>query len=182
MNLSQTLLAAAAFAALAAPAAASPWQHYSDATLGWSISYPQGWKADPNYVSPAHGIHGVSFTIADSVQPGTNLSHNNTAISVENLPGKDCKPSQFVDPADHVHKLRADGRTYLAADSEDAGAGNFYETRIFVIPGTSPCLAVRYLIHSTNIGAYDPGTIKAFNEKKLVRMFDAIRASLILTK
>jgi len=40
---------------------------------------------------------------------------------------------------------------------------------------------VRYFIHSTNIGNYDPGTIKAFDQAALVARFDAIRKTLRLT-
>lgn len=181
-----SIVLTAALALAASPSAAAPWKHYSDNRLGWSIAYPAGWKVDPNYVSsslgPDHEIKGVSFAIPDSVQPGTNLSHNDTAISIESLPGADCKPAQFVDPAEHVHKVKADGRTYTAADSGDAGAGNRYETQIFMIDGTSPCLAVRYFIHYAAIENFDPGTIKAFNEKKLIALFDRIRATLTLSK
>ncbi len=159
-------------------AQAAPWKHYTEPTLGWTIAYPAGWKIDTQYASIDKGIKGVSFAIPDGYQPGTNLSHDNTLLSVESLPGQDCTPSQFVDPAEDVHTVHADGRTYTAASSGDAGAGNFYDVSIFVVNGTSPCIAVRYLVHSTNIGAYDPGTIKAFDAAKLTAAFDAIRATL----
>ncbi len=175
-----------AIAATAAQGAPAGWTRYTDMKLGWTIAYPAQWKVDPHYVSttlgPDHEIKGVSFSIPDSVQPGTNLSHNDTALSVESLPGKDCKPGQFVDPAENVRKVKADGRIYTAADSGDAAAGNRYETYIFVVNGTSPCLAVRYFVHSTAVENYDPGSIKAFNEAKLLAQFDAIRATLKLGK
>lgn len=169
-----------------AHAAPANWQHYTDATLGWSIAYPPQWKVDPNYVSvslgPDHEIKGVSFAIPDGFQPGTNLSHNDTALSVESVPGKDCTPSQFVEPAEHVHSVHADGRRYSAATSQDAGAGNRYETLLFVVDGTSPCIAVRYFLHSTAFENYDPGTIKRFDRAKVIAAFDAIRATLTLGK
>lgn len=181
-------LTLAATLALGATAQAAPagWKHFTDGAMGYTIAYPPHWTIDTHYetdvLGPGHEIKGVSFTIPDSFQPGTNLSHNDTRLSVESLPGRACKPSQFVDPAEHIHGLKADGRRYLAATSEDAGAGNFYETDVFLVDGASPCIAVRYFVHSTNIGAYDPGTIKAFDEKKLIAVFDAIRATLKLGK
>jgi hypothetical protein len=170
-----------AAALLAAPAQARPWAHYSNATLGYAIAYPADWKIDMNYVSaslgPDHEIHGTAFHVPASMADGTNLS-TDTSLSVESIPGRSCKPAQFVDPAENVHKLHADGRTYIAASSEDAGAGNRYETQLFVVAGS--CLAVRYFIHYAAIENFDPGTVKAFDRARLLRTFDAIRATLKL--
>jgi hypothetical protein len=170
---------------MASSAQAAPWQHYTDATLGYRIAYPANWTIDTHYVNqsmgPGHDIPGVSFTIPASLAAGTNLG-GDTKLSVESLPGPNCAPSRFVDPADNVHTIHADGRSYTAATSEDAGAGNRYETDLFVIDGVSPCLAVRYFVHSSNIGNYDPGTVKEFDAAKLTKAFDRIRATLKLGK
>jgi len=177
-------MAATALAACG-PAASAGWKTYTNPTLHYSISYPEGWKIDPNYVSvslgPDHEIKGVAFVIPENLARGTNLSHNDTELSVESIPGANCKPSQFLDPAEHIRTLKADGRTYTTADSGDAGAGNRYDTMLFVVDGTSPCIAVRYFIHYTNVENYDPGTVKAFNRPALVKQFDAIRATLKLS-
>jgi hypothetical protein len=172
----------------AACGAAAPagWQTYADPRLGYSISYPQAWKLEPNFVSvslgPDHEIKGIAFAIPEGLTLGTNLSSSNTEISVESIAGANCGPPQFLDPARNIHKLSADGRKYSVATSEDAGAGNRYETMLFVVDGTSPCIAVRYLIHSTNIANYDPGTIKPFDRAKLIKQFDDIRATLKLSR
>ncbi|HEX4301613.1 MAG TPA: hypothetical protein VHZ78_02385 [Rhizomicrobium sp.] len=176
MKFAASVFLASVFACSSAQA--TPWKHYTEPTLGWTIAYPADWKIDTHYSSVDKAIAGVSFAIPDGYQPGTNLSHDNTLLSVESLPGQNCTPGQFVDPAEDVHTVHADGRTYSAATSGDAGAGNFYDTSIFVVDGTSPCIAVRYLVHSTNVGAYDPGTIKAFDAAKLTAAFNAIRATL----
>jgi hypothetical protein len=179
------LTVATAVLAMTASAQAASWKHYTNATLGYSIAYPASWSIDTGYVNaamgPGHDIHGVSFTIPASLAAGTNLG-GDTKLSVESLPGSNCAPSGFVDPADNVHAIHADGRTYTAATSQDAGAGNRYETDIFVVNGTSPCLAVRYFIHSTAIGNYDPGTVEEFDAAKLTAAFDRIRATLKLGK
>jgi hypothetical protein len=168
-----------------AEAGPAGWQHYDDAKLGFSISVPPRWTIDTHYafdaLDPDKPIKGVSFTIPAAMTTGTNLS-TETRLSVESLPGKNCKPAQFVDPAENVGTLHANGHVFTTASSQDAGAGNFYETALFIADGTSPCLAIRTLIHSTNIGAYDPGTVKKFNEKQLVAIFDAIRATFKITK
>jgi hypothetical protein len=181
----RTGLIVAAALAMTAAAQGAPWKHYTNATLGYSIAYPANWSIDTSYVNstmgPGHDIPGVSFTIPASMAAGTNLG-GDTKLSVESLPGSNCAPSLFVDPADNVHTIHADGRTYIAATSADAGAGNRYETDIFVVTGTSPCLAVRYFIHSSAIGNFDPGTVTAFDAAKLTAAFDKIRATLKLGK
>jgi hypothetical protein len=63
---------------------------------------------------------------------------------------------------------------------QDAGAGNLYDVAIFALPGSNPCLAVRYTIHSTNIGNYDPGTVKPFDRTGLIKTFATIRRTLRL--
>jgi hypothetical protein len=171
-------------AAGAVGAAPAGWQHYTDPKLGYSVDFPPGWKLDTQYapVTPAADgtITGVAFDIPESITTGTNLAADDTLLAVESMAGHDCKPGQFVDPADNVHTLKANGRTYVAATSEDAGVGNFHDASVFVIAGTSPCIAVRYLVHSTNLGAYDPGTVKAYDAKALVAAFDGVRATLRL--
>jgi hypothetical protein len=174
--------AIALLAPMAASAAPAGWPRYGDPKLGFSISYPPQWKLDTHYVSaslgPDHPIYGVAFHIPASVAAGTNLS-DYTSISVESIPGTShCKPSQFVDPAENVRKVKADGRTYSAADSEDAGAGQRFETELFVVDGTAPCIAVRYFIRSSAFENFDPGSVKRFNRAALIRQFDAIRATL----
>ncbi len=186
IRLRLALLASAVVPAVAC-AASVPigWHSYRDTSIGFSISYPNGWTVDSKFVSvslgPDHEIKGIAFVIPPGLARGTNLSSDNTQISIESIPGGDCKPSQFVEPAEHIGKLMADRRTYSTAASEDAGAGNRYETLLFVVDGTSPCIAVRYLIHSTNIGNYDPGTVKPFDRDKLIKQFDAVRATLRLS-
>jgi hypothetical protein len=175
------VLGAAVTMAGAAPAG---WKSYTDPRLGFSIAYPPGWTVDTHHESVARGpdypIPGVAFHIPPAMAAGTNLSPDQTFIAVESQPGRDCKAAVFLDPVEDAHKLKADRRTYTAATSGDAGAGNLYETWLFAIDGTSPCIALRYFVHSTNIGNYDPGTVKAFDEKKLMATFDAIRATLKL--
>ena len=167
-----------------ADSAPAGWQAYTDAKLGYSISYPQDWKTDPNFVSvslgPDHEIKGVAFVIPQSMTLGTNLEVSNTEMSVESIAGRNCTAPQFVNPAQNIHKLNADGRTYTAATSRDAAAGNRYDTMLFILDGTEPCIAVRHMIHYSAIQNYDPGTVRPFDRANLDKLFDSMRATLKL--
>jgi hypothetical protein len=180
------LMTAALLVSQAAAAVPAGWKTFHDPRLGFTIAYPAGWRVDAHHESVSRGpdypIPGVAFHIPAALAAGTNLSPDQTFLSVESQPGSNSKPAVFLDPVESEHPLEADGRRYTVASSADAGAGNIYETRLFVLDGTSPCIAVRYFVRSTNIHNYDPGTVKAYDARTLTSTFDAIRATLVLKK
>jgi hypothetical protein len=166
-----------ALAALATSAVAADWKAYTDDRRGWSISYPADFRVDRDYryeiVTPSPT--GVSFAVPRSMKRGTNL--NEAALSVERLPGRNCRPAQFVDDPQDIAAVRADGRTYIKATGSDAGMSQYRDTTLFLVKGT--CTAVRYFTHSTNPGVMDPPP-REFDAARLTRLFDKMRATLKL--
>ncbi len=121
----------------------------------------------------------MKFTIPAASADGTNLSKD-SYVSVEWLPGNTaCLATSFLDGGKAI-TFSDSGVDYSAATSSGAGAGNLYDEAVFSIPGTNPCTAVRYYIHSTQLGNYPEGTVTAFDKAKLVTEFDFIRRSLVL--
>lgn len=179
-------LAVASSSALAADDGdPSSWPVFTSTTMGFSISHPKGWSVDPDYtytgLGPDKTIGGVSFTIPAALAKGTNLSPD-SHLSVETLAAaKKCTAAAFLpDGIEPPKTVEEDGTSWSVATMQDAGAGNFYDETVYAIPGTSPCIAVRYSIHSTNIANYDPGTIKEFDRDALVATFDEMRLSLVI--
>ncbi len=126
-------------------------------------------------------ISGVKFTIPVSITEGTNLSSTDTGISIEEISNPAiCTPERFMSDPQNVRQVSENGVDYVVADESGAGAGNFYEERVYAIPGTMPCVAIRYFIHSTNVGNYEPGTVAEFDRAALLKEFDKIRHSLKL--
>ncbi len=158
-------------------------QIYATSTLGISIRMPNGYTpAAYTYqaLGPKKGIGGVKFTIPASEATGTNLS-SDTYLSVEELPNSStCLASEFLGAGAKASTFSDDGVDYSVATSSDAGAGNLYNEAVFSIPGSNPCTAVRYFIHSTQLANYPSGTVTQFDNAALINEFDAIRRTLVL--
>lgn len=156
---------------------------YASSTMGVSVSYPNGYSVDENYVytqaNPKKPIHGVQFIIPGDMATGTNLS-SDTYISIEQLPrAKNCTGDIYL-AANTKPEIVNDGAEYSLATTTGAAAGNIYEEHVYALVGTKPCTAVRYYIHSSNIGNYEPGAVREFDRQALLSAFDAIRRSLTL--
>jgi hypothetical protein len=93
-----------------------------------------------------------------------------------------CQASRFLDSAQNQRTETNGNRTYSVATSSQGAAGNLYEETVYALPGISSCIAIRYFIHSTNIGNYDPGTVKEFDKDGLMKTFGRMRRSFALMK
>lgn len=159
-------------------------QIYASSTLGVTIRFPQNYTVNQKFaytgLGPNKTIKGVSFTIPATAATGTNLSKD-TYVSVETLPSAtSCTADKFLDQGGKSVAFSDSGVDYSVATTSGAGAGNLYDEAVFAIPGTSPCTAVRYFIHSTNIGNYPAGAVKEFNRAAVINEFDLIRRTLVL--
>lgn len=158
----------------------SSWQTY--ATTTYSLQYPPSYALNTAYAydqfGPAKLIHGVSVTVPASMATGTNLSAD-TRLSVEQLPrAKKCTGDIFILANVVAQKVTEGGIEYSVATTSGAGAGNFYEESVYALATSTPCTAVRYLVHSTNINNYPVGAVREFDRGALISELDKIRASL----
>jgi hypothetical protein len=159
---------------------------FASTTMGIAINYPLSYTADPLFVDTSFGpkkpIHGVKFSIPQTMATGTNLSADSGVI-VEQLPrAKNCTGDIFVYDNVKATPLTENGVNYSVASTTGAGAGNLYEEYVYAILGSDPCTAVRYYIHSSNIGNYPQGSVREFDKAALLSSFDEIRSSLVLSR
>lgn len=166
------------------PAPAEVPQTSTYATSTFSIRYPSDFTLDERYVNdivvPTKPIRGVKFSVPKAMTEGVNLSAD-SGISVEWLPrAKQCTGDIYLADIVKPFELAVGSTTYSVATSTGVAAGNIYEERVYAIVGSNPCTAVRYFIHSTNIGNYDPDVVTEFDHAGLVGAFDVIRDSLTL--
>jgi hypothetical protein len=158
------------------------------ATSTFSITYPSGFAVDEAYSYNAFEgkpIAGVKFSIPTSMAEGTNLSQD-SGISVEWLPrAQNCTADIYLLADVKANAMIMGSTTYSVATSTDAGAGNIYEEAVYAIAGSKPCTAVRYFIHSMNIGNFptegEEVVVREFDRAALLRQFDSIRDALVLT-
>ncbi len=154
------------------------------AAKGFSIRYPADYTVDTAYryqaLGPGEQIPGVAFSVPASLARGTNLSAD-SHLSVETMPSAgDCTAARFLGGGVHDSTVSDAGTTYSFARRTDAGAGNRYQEMVYAVPGTSPCLAVRYLIHWTVLENYPSGTVTAFDRPALLNRLDAMRRTLVI--
>ncbi len=158
---------------------------YTQNTNGFSIYYKKGYTVDESYIyqmNPEKMIAGVKFTIPASMKGNTNLS-NDSYLSVEQISNTEtCSADLFLDGSHSAEERIENSTTYSFVSAENAGAGNRYEETVYALPGTNPCVAVRYFIHYTNIQNYDPGTIREFDRDALLKEFDAMRKTLVVSQ
>ncbi len=169
-----------------APASAELPQIFASSTAGFSIRLPEGYTPDESYryqeVGPGKDVAGIKFTIPAAVAAGTNLSVD-TYLSVEEVPQTLlCTAALFLEKGrgTTAYMIPDGGTDYSVASSTGAGAGNRYDETVYAIPGTNPCIAVRYFIHYGVIQNYPEGVVREFDETALLAAFGAIRRTLTL--
>ena len=179
----------------AAPQAAADTRN-TYATSTYSVKYPGDFALNAQYAYDQFGpkklINGVKFTIPTTMATGTNLS-SDSGVSVEQLPrAKKCTGDIYLMANVTAHNVIDNGTEYSFASSTGAAAGNWYEEQVYALPSSSPCTAVRYYLHSTNIGKADAsvgsptnsvgattGAVREFDRAALLSIFDNIRQSLV---
>lgn len=162
-----------------------PRSTYASSTMGISFKYPKSFTLGVTYQYtgfPKKPISGVKVLIPDRVATGTNVSSQDTGVSIEQLPrALNCTGDIFIVDNVKASTITENGVTYSVATTSGAGAGNFYEEMVYALSGTKPCTAVRYFIHSMNIGNFEPGAAREFDREALIAEFDKIRSSLRIT-
>jgi membrane-bound inhibitor of C-type lysozyme len=161
---------------------------YSNSEMGVSIRYPEGFSVNEKYIygnlGPHKEIYGTKLTIDPNIATSTNLAMD-TYISIESIPQvSTCDAALFLDPqiSKKSISLQEGKNIYSVSSSTGAGAGNRYEEEVYAIPGTNPCIAVRYYIHYGAFENYPEGSVRPFDREALISIFDSIRQTLKLVR
>ncbi|HWO07508.1 MAG TPA: hypothetical protein VNM40_02900 [Candidatus Paceibacterota bacterium] len=155
---------------------------YASSTMGISVTYPQSFTVQDPYAYTAFEgkpISGIQFRVPASMTEGTNLIAD-SGVSIEQLPrARNCTGDIYLLANVRAQDVTDGGRTYSLATTTSTTTGNVYEELVYAIPGSSPCTAIRYFLHSSQIANFATGT-RMFDRAAVIAAFDEIRRSLVL--
>lgn len=155
---------------------------YASSTMKFSLKYPQGFTLEEPYaytrVSPTKPISGVKFRAPLAMTQGTNLAAD-SGVSVEQLPrAQNCSGDIFLKANVRSQTQTSGALTFSVASSSETVGSDTYEETVFAVPGSSPCIAMRYFLHSTSAGTSTASTTRAFDRAAVIAEFDKIRQSM----
>jgi len=157
---------------------------------GFSIAYPIDFDTTDNYVaaptenwregiSGGSGIQFFTLVIPRAFEPQTNfadakltvgMSSDAAAVAQCLVPEPSGPPNQLPTSTAIIN-----GTAFTIFHTNDAGAGNFYETTSYRTRHAGQCWAVEYTIHSSQIGNYPVEyQLKPFDEAALHDVLDRI--------
>ncbi|MDD5050876.1 MAG: hypothetical protein PHV93_04055 [Candidatus Pacebacteria bacterium] len=159
---------------------------YRNDESGYIVQYPEDFQVDESGKSPATGdfVQGIIFHFPNRFTLGTNLSPHDSYISVETKGEVACTPGDFISPDERdgvVHTepiIQSNGITFTGGSGNGAAAGNYYEEVAYTALHNGTCYGIKLFLHSTNVGNYDPGTIREFDRDKINTIFTNMISSL----
>lgn len=153
-------------------------------TYGFAFDYP---AADPIKEEPvqqgsdpymSQGIQLVRLDIPKTDYPNTNFNEAWLSAGIGlKMSETDCY--KYLGNADAMVPMTAtqtiNGIKFHTATFSGAGAGNFYDTRLYRVYANSTCYEVSLNIHTSNIQNYDPASnIHEVNQIDVWSKLDAI--------
>lgn len=147
------------------------------AVTGGGVGYTQSWMVD----ATTSGLILAKLVVSRTTQPKTNFSEATFTVGTSADPSAVamCLTANSTGgPVAKPAKAVVNGVAYMVFTSNDAGAGNFYETTSYRTVRGGQCYAIEYTIHSSNIGNYSPDQgISAFDRAKVQAVFTGIMQS-----
>jgi hypothetical protein len=153
---------------------------YASSTMKFSLSYPQGFTVDEKYaytrVSASKPISGVKFMVPASFTQGTNLAAD-SGVSMEVLPRATACTGDIYLKANVKAQAMSGPVPFSVATSSDKAGADTFEEAVYAVSSSSPCIAMRYFLHTVN-STSTASTTRAFDLAAVLAAFDKIRASL----
>lgn len=156
-----------------------PDETYVDSKLSFSITHPTTATTSPVDYSgylPLTQTPLASFALPRSMFAGTNLDEAGVYIGASSSPEAitSCDSALPSSGETSLGTETINGADFAVFASSDAGAGNFYDSKIYRRIENGWCVEVIELLHSTNIANYTPGTVKEFDKTYYQTILDKI--------
>jgi hypothetical protein len=158
-------------------------QTYSNSSYNFEFQYPPEFSfTDPSYANLEHKI--VQVGLARSEYPGTNF--DDAALSVSNgfsASLKECLSKDLPENAKGFQETRnLNGAAFYYGTGGGAAAGNLYARKIYRALRNNGCIEVIETLHTSNIGNYEPGTVKEVDPAAVWQRLDQVVNSFKFTK
>jgi membrane-bound inhibitor of C-type lysozyme len=144
---------------------------------GGGVGYTQDWMVN----ATSSGLILAKATLDRAFQPKTNFSEAKLTVGTSPDPSAVATCLTYNPsggPATAPTKQTINGTTYTVMHSNDAAAGNRYDTTSYRTMRNNQCYVIEYTIHSTSIGNYDPSQgIKEFDVAAVTSVMQGIVAS-----
>jgi hypothetical protein len=165
-----------------APVVTDTRASYASSTMKFSLRYPQEFTLQEPYaytrVSPTKPISGVKFAVPVALTEGTNLAPD-SGVSVETLPRANlCTGDIYLKANVKAQPTTSGAITYSVATSTETVGADTFEEAVFAIPGTSPCIAMRYFLHT--VAATGTASTTPYDRTAVLTALESIRNSLTL--
>lgn len=163
------------------------WQSYQDTAAGYAIAYPIDFSTDEplslksstdwltNNVAQAPGFKIFTLTIPKVFEPQTNFSDATLTVGYSKNAAAlaDCLIAQNGESTSTPVAINNADFTVLT--SNDAGAGNLYETTSYRTTHAGACYVVEYTVHSAQLGNYPTSyNLSQFDETRVRGVLDTI--------
>jgi len=165
----------------------STWQATTDTNGGFSISYPLDFSVIDNPIAAtgtdwrlgANGTLGaqdLTLTVPQAFEPQTNFSGATLTVgrSADATAVSDCLVATNGE-TEAGGAVFINGIQFDVFTSNDAGAGNLYDTTSYRTVNNGQCYAVEYTIHSTQLANYPASyDLTQFDMDKIQSTLDLI--------
>lgn len=151
-------------------------QTYKNGTYNFEFQYP----ADMIFVTPIYPSLEdkiVQISIKQSAYPKTNFGDAAFSVSAQyadNL--QDCLKLNAPENADRFStKVTINGIDFYMSQGTGAGAGNYYESRVYrTLSSGHMCVELNETLHTSNIYNYPPNTVTEVDKNAVWARLDQI--------
>ncbi len=149
------------------------WQTYRYQPYGFEFKYPASWVfVQPSFKTLTDSI--VSVQTPENLYPKTNFSNAVVTVNASVGISENQCLSNSQTKAPLLEPLTINGQTFYVESTTDAGAGNFYDSKIYKTVHDKVCLEVIETIHTTNVGNYEPGTVTEVDQTEIKKLLQDI--------
>jgi len=148
---------------------------------GGDLGYTQSWMTN----ATTSGLVLAKATLSKAFQPNTNFGEATLTVGTSPDPSAVAQCLTYNPsggPTTAPTKQTINGTEYTVMHSNDAAAGNRYDTTSYRTVRNSQCYAVEYTIHYGNIQNYDPSSgVKEFDESAVKSVMEGVVQSFRFT-